>query len=226
MDKMKKSNLRTLLPVLLLSTIAYSQIDSNSYYKNIYNKMYKNVAAYNIRFASYANNGAIYTPVLNDGNPFYDPFLPDTDWKLQMQIEKIDWEYPIKGFELYKVFMDGFRYTQDSTGNAKRIFSVWTDKYFLIALNKQTEDIKFISGQFFINAISDDFKVDKNNPNSFLEYLKFRIFRYQVKDIKFIKKKGNRYYYNAYSDSLMRSVKIVINLNDLEEPRVLASGSK
>lgn len=224
---MKKSNmLILLLPVLLCPIIASSQVDSASIEKYIYNKVYKNIAAHNIRFASFANNGAIYKPILKTNtDAFYDPFLPDVDWKLKMEIEKMKWKYPVQGFDLYKIYIDGFKYI-DSKGNEKKIFGVWTDRYFLVALNKETEDIKFISGQFFINAISEDFKVDENDPFSFLEYLKYRTFRYQVRDIKFIKKKHNRYYYDGYSDSLNGRIKLIVYLNELEEPRVIAFNEK
>jgi hypothetical protein len=64
------------------------------------------------------------------------------------------------------------------------------NNYFLLALDEQKREIKFISGQFFRNPISSDFNLDFNNPNSFIEYLRLKTFYLQTKDFVFVKRKG------------------------------------
>lgn len=226
MEKMMNIKLFILL-ALYFPTKICAQIDSSAIEQYIYNRMYKNIAAHNIKYGNVRYNGAVFKPIFHRNSDFfYESFLPDFGFKLDMQINKLSWSYPITDFEVYQVIVDEFRYEKDNGYGARKSFSAWTDKYFLIALNRSTKEIKFISGQFFISAIADDFKLNTKEPQSLLEYLKFRVFRYQVKDITFIKKKQSKYYYHAYSESLKKNVTLIVYLNDLEEPRVIAKKEK
>ncbi|AXY74124.1 hypothetical protein D3H65_09125 [Paraflavitalea soli] len=199
-----------------------AQIDTISVNEFIYNRVYKNIAAHNIRFCSNSYNGAIYKPIFrSNADAFYEGFLPDHGFRLKMKVEKLNWAYPLPEFTVYKVYLQNYQYINDSNGVEKKHFDIWSDNFFLIGLNQVTKEIKYISGQFFISAISDDFRVSIKDPLSFLEYLKFREYRYQVKDIKFIKKKKKSFFYEGYSNSLGQKIKITMSLNDLEEPRII-----
>src|SRR5258708_2643450 len=98
--------------LLLYSSALYAQFDDLSHIDTfIYNKVYKNIAAYNIKNAQYAFNGtADDSPFTGTDHFFYENFLPDLDTKIGMTIEKSPLIYPIQGFEMYQITLHGMAF--------------------------------------------------------------------------------------------------------------------
>jgi hypothetical protein len=110
------------------------------------------------------------------------------------------------------------------------------DRMFLVGIDttKRYKKIKYISGNFYLHAIADDFKLDINNPDSFYEFLKFKTFKYQTEDITFLEKKDNELVFKAYripgyvgSEHIIpgnavhkQLVHIVVDLDNIEDVKV------
>jgi hypothetical protein len=56
------------------------------------------------------------------------------DLRINMDIEKLSWKYPICGYQVYKIYMKEIVHTNDKPV-LKKIFSKWTNPYFLVAVN-------------------------------------------------------------------------------------------
>jgi hypothetical protein len=166
-------------------------------------------------------NGSVRQNIFRSNSDFfYDAFLPDYGYKLEMDIQKLAWQYPDKEFDLYKVFVNGFKYSAGNDSASILTMGKWTRRDFLLAFNKRNGEIKFISGQFFISAIADDFKFEINEPSSYLNFLKLKLFPYQVDNITFVRRKHKKLYFMAASGTLNKSLYIILPLKDLEHPQV------
>jgi hypothetical protein len=208
---------------LVKGLCVFSQSDSTKFNEFIYNNVYKNIAAFNIKYASRSLNGAIPVKTFHEGDTFfYNPFLPDDGFKLEMKVQQLDWHYPREGFMLYEVSLDGLKYNNAKAGLEQKNFYVWGGKYFLIAVNRSNHqgEVKFISGQFFIHAIADDFRLNEKDPLSYLDFLKFKLFRYQVENISFVKKKGKKLCYTGNSLLYNKRINIELALKNIEFPVV------
>jgi hypothetical protein len=138
-----------------------------------------------------------------------------------MDIEKLSWKYTIPGYQVYKIYMKEIIQTNEQTGVEKKFSGKWTNPYFLVAVNCDStgaSKIKFISGQFYTHAIKDDFSIDIKDPNSCIEFLKYKMFKYQLKDIVFFKKKKGKLLFKGYSDYLSKSVMISLDTDLVESP--------
>lgn len=183
----------------------------------LYNTVYKNIAAYNITYASVRLNGTIkIIPFRSNANQFYNAFLTDYGYKMKMEVEKLDWQYPDKRYQLYKIFIDRFEHDSPNDTTVVNFYGRFTTKLFLIALNPSNGDVKFISGQFFTSTITEDFQLNRSDPNTFLEFLKFKTFRYQINNIEFLNKKHKALFFKGYSMEYDKLVKIKVAIKDTE----------
>ncbi|RFS19407.1 hypothetical protein DVR12_22495 [Chitinophaga silvatica] len=188
----------------------------------IYNKVSKNVFVYNIRNASNSFNGAKPEDILEMGTEYYTSLLPDPGYGLIMSIDTMNLEYPIKNFKVYKIFINGFEYEKGQVHSKTNY--LFLENNFLVAID--TSDnypgyIKYISGQFYPTRISEDFKIDLNNPSSCLDYLKFRMYIHQVDSIKFERRVKEGLIFTGYSQTKKSKVEILLKKKDLERPIIL-----
>lgn len=209
--------------IFLMLTVTYhclAQSDSVKYNEVIYNKVYKNIAAYYIKYSINVEPNLRTSNLLSDDyNYFFDKCLPDEGYKLDMEITRLNWTYPIPGYLVYQIKINGFRFTNDKLKKTKVIQSYdgqlsqppWN--YYLLAINRQC-GIKFISGTYFTHDISKDFKLDEGNPLSYIEYLKYKAFQAKISKLKFSKKEGRKIYFDAYSEELQSMVTLIINVKN------------
>ncbi|MEO6850773.1 MAG: hypothetical protein ABI203_12100 [Mucilaginibacter sp.] len=202
---------------LLAGTSAcFAQSDSTKVKELIYNRMYKNIAAYYINYAVKVRSGLKHGFLDQDDKYyFFDRSLPERGWTLDMEITLLDWKYPVDGYRVYQIKLNGLRFSSDT--------SVWRiankgvsqveqspSNYNLICVNEMGS-IKFISGRFFIHDVSEDFKLNNNNPESYLEYLKYKTFEDQVGQITFLKRKGKKLIFSGYSDLYQYKVRLTVD---------------
>ncbi|RFS25104.1 hypothetical protein DVR12_07935 [Chitinophaga silvatica] len=201
----------------------FGQSDSLSMFDFIYNKLYKNIAAYNIRFANIQLNGRDTKDLVEDGFEYYNAFLPDNGYKLAMEISESNLIYPNKEYKVYKVYVNNFKYVDSAHHAVRKLFDVWTRKDFLVAVsqNNNRYSIKYLSGQFFPSKIISDFNTTLNNPTSYIDYLNYRMYEYQMNNISFDRKVGANLYFNGYSDVLGNKVTILLEENNIESPKIL-----
>jgi len=150
---MKKMTL--LFVVILHFEIAYVQNKISNIDEYLYIHMYKNIAAYNIIRNSYRLSGPARKNLLrSDSDPYYEAFLPDPGFKLDMKMQKLETSYPDTNFILYKIFVGGFDYTNKDDTATMRYLGRPTLQNFLVGLNYKNGEIKYISGQFFTSVIA------------------------------------------------------------------------
>ena len=195
----------------------------NNVNEYIYNYAYKNIAAFNIRHASlWYNNLNFDNRFRNNADFFYQDLMPDYGYKAKMGIEKIDSLYPNPRFHLYKIHIEYFDWIP---GNPNRpevsTHFIWTIPYFLIALNEQNGDIKFISGQFFTSYISSDFHINKSDPSTFIPYLTLRTFDVGGANIKFKKEKRKALIFEGYSTVYKGPLTISVNRKDFDNTQTV-----
>src|SRR5579859_8180050 len=120
-----------------LDNYAYYFIRNNAK-EYIYNYVYKNIAAFNIRYASYSFNMLRFNDKFRtNGDFFYQYLMPDHGYKLQMNIEKLDSVYPNPKFHLYQIYLSGFNFIADIHGLPEdHSLRPKTTNYFLVALNE------------------------------------------------------------------------------------------
>ena len=191
----------------------------NNVNEYIYNYAYKNIAAFNIRYASYSFNMLWFnTRFRTNADFFYQYLMPDHGYKLQMDIEKLDSVYPNPKYHLYKIYLNGFHLVPDKHGLPED--NSWrpkTTNYFLLALNEDNGDIKFISGQFFKSYISDDFSINKDDVTTFIPYLRLRAFDVGGVNIKFKKKRHKKWMFEGYSEIFKKPFTITVDRKDIDD---------
>ena len=211
-----KAILYSVILFLYMSVSAQEQVkDINRY---ISNQVYKNIAAYNIRYCSFAFNGVSFKKHFSTNSDFfYNYFLADCGSTMEMKTQKIDLQYPDERFHLYEISTDGFNFSKD-TGTVKKgsIGPISTYTY-LLALNETNGQIKFISGQYFKSSISQDFKFNITEPNSLIAYIAMRAYVIKPVNITFVKRKNRALIYTAYSEIYDKKATIKVPTRNTED---------
>jgi hypothetical protein len=181
----------------------------------LYNRVYKNIASFNIKYANFRMNGSTPADMFRsdaDLDYSYGCFLPDEGYKLKMVIKDTILPYPDSRYKIYAITINRFEYIP--TDKHKPTYSCngpRTTKNFLIAVNAQSMEVKFISGQFFLSDIAKDFKLNPEDPSSYLSYLSLRAFRYQVSNIKYEERAKDSLIYRGYSEYTNSEVTIKLS---------------
>jgi hypothetical protein len=182
----------------------------------LYTRVYKNISAYNIRYGNYQLNGSIKKDIFRDNSDFfYEPFIAGPGFKLDMKIEKIDSNLPDSSFTLYKIFVGGFDYTNKSDTSTITYMGQYTFQNFLVALNEKNGEIKFISGQFFLSAIADEFHINTKVPESLIPYLEMRTFVIGGKNISYWRRRHKQLFFNG--DAVTLNKKFIVSI-DMKNP--------
>ncbi|RFS19411.1 hypothetical protein DVR12_22515 [Chitinophaga silvatica] len=224
---MKLMSYRNLIPILFLipHLNLFAQAKSEKLNKFIYNKIANNLFAFNLRHANLALNGVVPEEVLDGGSyEFYGFILPDFGQKLIMEIDTSELIYPLSKFEVFKVYIPGFKFLDSVSNTITTPIGIGlTTKDFLIAVDVNSEypHIKFLSGQFYPTRVSYDFNINLMNPNSCLDYLRFRMYSYKVKDIIFDKRNKEGLLFKGYSEVEKSPVQILLPKDDIERPYIV-----
>lgn len=212
-----KHSFFTLLIILLFSNSANSQstIELDSVSKQ---KILKNVFVYRI-----ANNDFYGDCRLNIdySNAI---LLPNNDEYLELiafQSKQTTYLDNLKFFVI--INKNDFKFKKKSESDKDMKIGYTHDKpnellisrKFLIAKNTEGKVI-YISGSFFKSCISNIFKLSVNNPNSFSEFLKLKLFNYDIEKITFKKKRRKYFLFTAYSKVLKEDIYIKINPKDYD----------
>lgn len=82
---------------------------------------------------------------------------------------------------------------QVKIGNFQTLFGL--DRSMLIAYSG--ESFKILSGSLYNYAFSHMFNLNHKQPETYLDYLKLKLFRYELKDIAYVKKRKKWIYFSA-----------------------------
>ncbi|HWW41537.1 hypothetical protein [Pedobacter sp.] len=186
----------------------------------VYNLTYKNIAAYNIKYASFSNNGIYFDNQLKSSSDFFfDKLLPDGGSKMDLDIEAVkELFYPLSNYLLFSVSTKGLRFYNQATGMSRVFKGPHIGRKYLVAVDTLTSEIKFLSGLFFNNLIVKDFNLYPDIPDSYLQFLKIKGFQWSIDDIKFSRKKSGKLYFNCYSELYHKNATVIL---DLKKPEFL-----
>jgi len=184
--------------------------------------MYKNIAAYNIIRNSYRLSGPARKNLLrSDSDPYYEAFLPDPGFKLDMKMQKLETSYPDTNFILYKIFVGGFDYTNKDDTATMRYLGRPTLQNFLVGLNYKNGEIKYISGQFFTSVIAEDFKIDVKKPSSLIPYLLLRTFSVGGQNIHYKRKRHKQLEFEGYSSIYQHPIVVFVDKKDVDRTQTI-----
>ncbi|OFX60747.1 MAG: hypothetical protein A2046_07875 [Bacteroidetes bacterium GWA2_30_7] len=202
--------------IIFYNSLLYASIyrpDSTLLYSYIENNVAKNIFIYRLKTSPIVEND-LSDKYLKPYNSFLN-VLPDFGYKLDLQIKQSKLLYPDTSFILYSIYKKYDRYFNDSIIIDKDFPYFNNDCYFLVAINSNN-DLKFISGNFFLNSIYKDFKLDVNVPESYYNYIKLKTFNLQTDKILFVKTNKKQLIFVAYSYELKDSITIFIELDKPE----------
>lgn len=135
-----------------------------------------------------------------------------------------DSAYFYSGYKLYSVEKQGFRFINEKgllvSYNRSHPYSSCNELY-MFGIDSITKRVNFISGEFFKHRISQDFNLNIKKPQSFIKYLKFKLFNYQISTVKYLKKEKNKLVFQAFSNCRNSTVKIFVDLEDFDLIKVL-----
>ena len=155
-------------------------------------------------------------------NPVYNPtyvcnqLLPDTNQKLDITFELSGFDYPLTNYQTYIVKTNDFLFVDEPfTEKYVRKYpyepddSILLCRESLIAYNKQSKDVKFVSINFIPDYLIDDFKLEEFDLNRVEEYLFYRLYNYRLdKSIELITNNREKVVFIGNSAILRSKVKI------------------
>lgn len=139
------------------------------------------------------------------------------DLNCQLSFEKmtVNIEYPKSGFQLFGFKKKGVicaEIIKTRIINDGRDYNI-----FLIAIDTSSSElvksIKYVSGQMFLDNISHDFELNNKLPDSYIDYIRVRMYHLQVDKLKFLNKKRGILYYQGYSNFEKKPMKLSVDTN-------------
>lgn len=141
------------------------------------------------------------------------------DIRLQCQLSyeevPVNIQYPKSDIQLF-----GFRKQGVSCGDIVKTITVYDGRdnnIFLIGIDAApTEDVKqiqYISGQMFLDNISIDFELEEYKPETYIDYIKLKMFDLQVDQLKFLKRKRGKLIFQGYSTFENKELEISVDPN-------------
>lgn len=138
----------------------------------------------------------------------------DLECKLLFDKLPVKMQYPNNSIQLF-----GFRRTGLHCGEIIKTTTVHDghlNNIFLIGIDTSSQElakrIKFISGQMFLDNISFDFQLDNDEPSTFTNYIKLRMFDLQIDEVVFLKRKRGFLFFQAYSNLEEKELKLSVDI--------------
>lgn len=180
----------------------------------------RNILSYHFRYALNYDLNLKSDKVIEDGNYFFNNLWPKEGQNLKLDILASSLQYPLEGFAVYKIMKRGFQIGNDSVRISMKLTSFQADDVYLLAVDTHNKELKFISGNFFQSSIQDDFDLNIELPETFIEYLAYRTFNWSTEKIRYNRTKKDILIFNAYSQYLKGEIQIVVDRSDFDQVRV------
>lgn len=235
-EKMRRIN-RSIISIIFLSLSmsAFSQ-ESENISTKIYNLVYKNIIYHEILCSTDFDKSSLEN--------FFDiaRFFPDSGYYLDLDIQRLDWKFPLSKYAVYKVTKSGWTFTKtvlknynldnkiedDSSFSTQSISISTLDTYttafnedvYLVAYDNKNDNIIFISGDFYTSSISSYFSLDINNPATFIPYLRYKLFNLDMNNVSFFKKKKTKLYFKIEYNNNENSGYVEIKNNNFERIKI------
>ena len=133
----------------------------------------------------------------------------NSECNMSYKILKTELIYPSKNYVTVGIKKEGIE-----CGEVVKVKTPnWEDRYLIaIDTSKNKDNVKFVSGEMFLDNISKDFKLDAKNPNTYHNYLRLKLFNIEAGEIKYLKSIGNKLYYSVISKLYDKEIEISINI--------------
>ncbi len=185
----------------------------------------KNVLAYRIRtdfkLVEHGDNSTrIKTELLR--------LFPEKGEDLLLDVSNIPLRYPNPNIDLFEVTNFNYEFSRigsdgeiEIVNNSKEYFDSkpkvdQLSRRMLIGINRKEKSIIYVSGYFYLTKISNDFDLDMNNPDSFIQFLRLKLFNYNMNDFSFVKQRKKYLLYKGYSKATSANYYIRVNKNDFD----------
>lgn len=219
MKKGKRINLILLVNILFLShNVSAQNIDDKKL-----DIISKNIMSFHFRFALDYDLDLRSDKVLSGKFLFFEKLWLDKDKDLKLKYFYSELTYPLNDFRLFEIRKRRFQIGNDSTRISYQLSSLKADEIYLVAINTKNDEIKFISGNFFLSSIKEDFDLNIENKESFNYYVKVRTHNWLTDNIKYEKTRKGKIIFNAYSKFLGRAIFVKIDKNDFDNIEVVPS---
>lgn len=153
--------------------------------------------------------------ILTNNPPRLFKYLPSANGELLIELNEIsesDLKYPKESYILYSIYLDGYRIKYENHTSVYSENNIIPKEYYLAAYDPSSKRVKFISGNYWLNMIADDFHFDNTDPSSYEEFIKMKTFDMLTDKITLKIKKKNKMIFTAYSKKTNKEILITLNL--------------
>ncbi len=148
----------------------------------------------------------------------YEDVVVPSDCKLNVVFDSIDsLTFPLSEYVLYRVTYRPFE-LKCKEHNKVVFFSHDSPprvEHYLVGYKKETRQVMYISGNFFEHRISNYF--DLTSSEKILPYLKMKLYKLSLLNLKMTNETVDSYHYTAYSQSKGREVQITVSKNNFDK---------
>jgi len=180
----------------------------------------RNILSYHFRYALNYDLNLKSDKVLQGNNYFFNDLWPKENQKLRLDVLQSELKYPVGAFNIFTIKKRNFQIGNDSISISKNLTSLVADDIYLIAFDSLNQNVKFISGNFFLSSIQSDFDLHIANPKSFINYLMLRTFNWSLENIEFMRIKKGKLEFKGFSKYLKENVHIEVDAKDFDQVRV------
>ena len=175
-------SIRTLL-ISILSIQSIAMFGQKDYPYEYLSDIRNNLLSYRIHYLTNAAD--------SEYDITYKCLLPSKSEILDISVTRTDLPFPNKTYDLYEVINNGYVYKEkrgDSliVENKRGCGFVPYSQKSLIAYKKGS--ILYISGMLFKDPISRYFDLNEDDPKTFDNFLRLKLYNYNIKDFKFVRR--------------------------------------
>jgi hypothetical protein len=213
--KNKYKSYKKILLILIVGALTYKCYaqELSGFNKNF---IKKNIISFHLRHALDHELELKKGNVLAGKIPFFEKYLQREGNDLVIEFKESHIEYPKSGYKIYQIKKKDLIFSQDSTLKYYTFNSFFFDEDYLVAVDSGDKNIQFLSENFFLTAIANDFALDKNRPSTFNSYLKIRFNHIGANGIKYLKKKKGQLVFKAYSEIAKQDVNLYVDEYDFD----------
>ena len=211
--------IRSLIFILIFFALVFELQAQNLKSEQI-DMITKNILSYHFRYALNYDLNLKSDKVLQGDDYFFNELWPREDQNLKLDILSTEFKYPLEAITVFEIRKRGFQIGNDSVRISMKLTSFQADDVYLVAVDPSSKDLRFISGNFFQSSIKDDFDLNIELPETFIEYLAYRTFNWSTEKIRYKKTKKDILIFNAYSQYLKGEIQIEVDKSDFDQVSV------
>lgn len=183
--------------IALIFSCIFNPIFVNAQQDSLKALVIKNIVTYHFRYALNYDLGLDMNRKLYTNRYFFEDLWPDNEKHLRIELVNSSIYYPKNNYSILHFYKKGFKIGTNEKELIIPLTSLSYDEDYLIAFDNNTKSLKFLSGNFFKNKISEDFNLNMEKPDSFIEYILINYFNYGLKGVNFLKKRKGLLLFSA-----------------------------